>query len=433
MGLTVCLEASLFLALCTTLACLTACVAAEDFPPAEKLPAHPDLPDPLLCLDGSRVTTREQWEQKRRPELLALFQHYMYGYWPPRPQNVSFRVARTDRQALGGKATLKEITITFGPPGTPPLHLLLVVPNQRRGPAPVFVGLNFCGNHTVLADPQLRLPESWLPDHCPGVKEHRATEAGRGAQQDVWSIAQTLDRGYAVATCYCGDIDPDRPEVRQGIQPHLRPAGQRPGPHDWGTIAAWAWGLQRLVDYLQTDPDIDPQRIIVVGHSRLGKAALLAGAADRRFALVIPHQSGCGGAAPSRTQVGETVRQINERFPHWFAAAFRAFNDHPERLPFDQHCLIALCAPRPVLLTNAVEDTWANPRGQFDMLRAAEPVYRLLGAGGLADPQMPPVGKLSAGTLGYWIRPGQHSMTPQDWQIFVDFAERHLSKKASAP
>jgi hypothetical protein len=403
--------------------------ARADFPPVSQLPARPELPDPLTMLDGTRVTTKEQWRDKRRPELLALFQHYMYGYLPPRPDKVDFKVERVDPKALGGKATLKEVTISFGPPGTPAIHLLLFVPNQRKGPAPVFLGLNFCGNHTVVNDPKIRLPEAWLPDSCPGVKDHHATDAGRGKQTTVWAVEQTIDRGYAVATIYCGDIDPDRPDVREGIQPHLRKKGKRPGPHDWATIAAWAWGLQRAVDYLVTDPDIDAGRIIIVGHSRLGKTALLAAAFDERVAMAIPLQAGCGGTSPSRGKVGESVKQINDRFPHWFNGAFKEFNGRPERLPFDQHCLIALMAPRPVLLSNAVEDTWANPDGQFEMLRAADPVYRLLGAGGLKSRKMPEVGKLSAGTLGYYIREGKHSMTRQDWQIFADYADRHLGKK----
>jgi hypothetical protein len=418
---------------CLPLALLFAVGAAihADFPPTSKLPARPELPDPLTMLDGKKVTTKKEWVTKRRPELKDLFQHYMYGYAPPKPDNLQFKVERVDRKALGGKATLKEVTISFGPPDTPKMHLLLFVPNQRKGPAPVFLGLNFCGNHTLVNDPNVRLPEAWLPKNCPGVKDNHATDAGRGKQVDVWAIEQTIDRGYAVATIYCGDVDPDRADKREGIQPHLRKQGQQPGPHDWGTIAAWAWGLQRAVDYLVTDSDIDARRIIIVGHSRLGKTALLAAAFDERVAMAIPHQAGCGGTAPSRTlgdKGAESVKRINTSFPHWFNGAFKEFNDHPERLPFDQHCLIALMAPRPVLLTNAVKDTWANPAGQFELLKAAEPVYKLLGAGGLEDQKRPEVGQLSGGRLGYYIREGVHSMTPGDWRIFCDYADRQLGK-----
>ena len=187
-----------------------------------------------------------------------------------------------------------------------------------------------------------------------------------------------------MATFYSGDIDPDRADKREGVQPRLEKLGLiKPGPHACATIAAWAWGIHRAVDYLVTDKDIDAKRIAVVGHSRLGKTALLAAAFDDRLALAIPHQAGCGGTAPSRGKVGESVKRINTSFPHWFTGDFKDFNDQPERLPFDQNCLVALVAPRPVLFSNAVEDTWANPDGQFQVLQAAEPVYRLLNAGGL--------------------------------------------------
>lgn len=399
--------------------------ALADFPPVSKLPVRPELPDPLVMLDGTKITTKEDWMTKRRPELQKLFQHYMYGYLPEKPAKIDFKVERIDREALGGKATLKEVTISFGPPETPKLRLLLVVPNQRKGPAPVFVGLNFRGNHTLLNDPKIALPTAWVPAG-PGVKNNRATDAGRGTQVDVWAIEQTIDRGYAVATVYYGDIDPDRADKREGIQPHLRKPGEQPGPHDWATIAAWAWGIHRILDYLVTDPDIDAGRIIVVGHSRLGKTALLAAAFDTRIAAAMPHQAGCGGTAPSRGKIGESVQQINDRFPHWFNGAFKEFNNQPEKLPFDQHCLVALCAPRPVLFTNAVEDSWANPTGQFDVLKAADPVYRLLGVEGLAVQKMPEVNQFVNSRLGYWIRPGKHSMTREDWRIFREFADKHV-------
>jgi dienelactone hydrolase len=396
---------------------------ADKFPAAADLPARPELPDPLVMLNSDRITTAEQWRTKRKPELQALFQHYMYGTFPP-PAKIESTVARTDPKAFGGKATLKEVTIAFGPPETPRIHMLLVVPNNRSGPAPVFVGLNFRGNHTLVKDPLVRIPTTWMRPGD-GVKDNRATEAGRGSQVDVFALEQAIDRGYAVATCYYGDIDPDRADKREGIQPHIQP---QKGPHDWATIAAWAWGLSRMVDYLVTERDLDAKRIAVVGHSRLGKTALLVAAFDERIALSIPHQAGCGGTAPSRGKVGESVTRINTSFPHWFNGAFKEFNDRPERLPFDQHCLAALVAPRPVLFSNAVEDTWANPEGQFQVLKAAEPVYRLLGAGGLDAAKMPEENKLIDSTLGYYIRPGKHSMTTEDWKVFLAFADKHLGK-----
>src|SRR5205085_881386 len=196
-----------------------------------------------------------------------------------------------------------------------------------------FVGMNFTGNHTVVADPAVRLPSAWVYPNRKGVVNNRATDAGRGTEVETWALDRSVDRGYAVATFYSGDVDPDRPDVREGVQPHVAKLGTtRPGPHDWGTIAAWAWGIQRAVDYLVTDPDLDRGRIAVVGHSRLGKTALLAAALDDRIALALPHQAGCGGTAPSRCHnpKAETVKRINTNFPHWFDGAFKEFNDAPE-------------------------------------------------------------------------------------------------------
>jgi hypothetical protein len=402
-------------------------LCAADFPSIDRLPAQPDLPDPLVMLNGERVTTRQAWEAKRRPELKELFQHYMYGYLPP-PLKVAAKLEREDPKALDGKATLRELTLSFGTPETPPIHLLLVAPNTRKGPAPVFVGMNFCGNHALLKDPAIRLPTAWMYPNRAGVKDNRATDAGRGTEIDTWALDQAVARGYAVATFYNGDIDPDRKDRADGIQPHLNKKGARPSPHDWGTIAAWAWGVHRAVDYLVTDKDLDAKRIIAVGHSRLGKTALLAAAFDDRIAIAMPHQAGCGGTAPSRGKVGESVTRINTSFPHWFNGAFKEFNDRPERLPFDQHCLVAVCAPRPVLFSNAVEDTWANPEGQFDVLKAAEPVYRLLGADGVGAKAMPGMDTLVDSTLGYYIRPGKHSMTRGDWKVFLDYADKQFEK-----
>jgi hypothetical protein len=410
---------------------LTCCAAPapagkDDLPEPDKLPVHKDMPDPLVMRNGQRVTSKDQWFKERRPELKKLFQQYMYGYAPPAPAKVEYKVERVDPKALGGKATLKEITILLAGADGPKIHLLLVVPNKRTGPAPVFAGMNFCGNHAVLDDAKIRLSTAWMYPGRKGIKNNRATEEARGTEIDTWAIEQTIDRGYAVATFYSGDVDPDRADVREGVQNYFGP--KTPGEHDWGTIMAWAWGIQRVIDYLVTDSDVDSRRIIVVGHSRLGKTALLAAALDERIAVVIPHQAGMGGSAPSRGTVGESVKRINTSFPHWFNGTYKRFNDQPEKLPFDQNALVALCAPRPVLFSNAVEDTWANPDGQFQVLLAADPVYRLLGVEGVAVKQAPAIGQLVDSRLGYFIRAGKHSMTREDWRVFVDFADRQLKK-----
>ncbi len=400
---------------------------AQTLPPVDRLPAHAAPPEALVGMDGRRVTTAEAWRSRRAPELRRLFQHYMYGYFPKSPPELTARIERTDSAALGGQAVLREISLRAEAWGKRRINLLVVTP-KGGGPAPVFVGPNFCGNHTLLDDPAIRIPQAWVYDNmCPGVVDHRATTAGRGRQQDVWPLARIVARGYAVATFYNGDLDPDTPEFTDGIEPlYWSSDTAAPNPTDWGAVAAWAWGIQRAVDYLTHDPAIDAGRIIVVGHSRNGKAALLAAAFDERPALVIPHQAGAGGTAPSRTEVGETVEALTRRFPHWFSPTFARFSDRPERLPFDQHSLIALAAPRPVLLTNAVDDTWGNPEGQFRMLQAADPVYRLLGAPGLGGAEMPGVGRLVGEGLAFHLRPGGHSMTPGDWEVFMEFADRRL-------
>lgn len=397
---------------------LSAAGAAADFPAPKDLPRRPELPDPLVMMDGSKVASKEQWAEKRRPELKALFQHYMYGTLPAATP-VTAKVLHEDPKAFGGKATLREVSLSALPGHE--FRLLVVVPNGRKGPAPCFVGPNFNGNHALVDDPKVAVTGAWMYPNQAGVTDNKASDAGRGKAKDVWNLEPSVDRGYAVATFYPGEIDPDRKDVRGGIRPLL------PKDLDTTTIACWAWAVHRAVDYLTTLKDeIDPKRIAVVGHSRLGKTALLAAAMDERIALAIPHQAGCGGTAPSRGVVGESVERINTAFPHWFNGRFKEFNADPARLPFDQNGLVALCAPRPVLFSNAQEDTWANPAGQFEVLRAADPVYRFLGVEGLEAKEVPPLGKLVDSRLGYFIRAGKHSMTLEDWKAFWDFADRQM-------
>lgn len=377
------------------------------------------LPDPLTMADGTPVTTAQQWLTQRKPELRALFAEHMYGQAPPAPTNLTATERASDPDYLGGLATVREIVLRFGPAGAPPINLLVATPNARRGPAPCFVGINFCGNHTICGSPAVAVPTAWVPARSPGASGNAATERGRMGEWQTFPIELIVRRGYGLACFYVGDIDPDRNDSTDGIQPYF------PGA-TWGTIAAWAWGISRAVDYLVTDPEIDAGRLAVVGHSRNGKTALVAAAYDDRLALAIPCQAGCGGTAPNRGKVGESVKRINTVFPHWFAARFKEYNDAPEKLPFDQHELIALCAPRPVLLPNAAEDLWANPVGQFEMLQAADKVYRLLGVDGLAARVVPPLGKLVDSRLGYFIRAGKHAMDLRDWPAFLDYADRWL-------
>jgi dienelactone hydrolase len=398
--------------------------APLSFPQFSALPAQSALPDPLVMLDGRRVASTAQWTRERRPELQALFAHYMYGAIPPKPAQMETKVLGEYHDFLRGKATLKLITLQAGPGQGPHIDLMLIIPNERRGPAPVLLTMDFCGNDALTADARVPLPKSWM-GRCPGCLNGAATEAARGAQATNWPLAEIVRRGYALAAFYSGDIDSDRADVSAGIYAWL--AGGDPAmnkPEDRGTLAAWAWGFHRCVDYLVTDSAADKTRIAALGHSRNGKTALLAAAFDERIAIAYPHQAGCGGSAPSRGKTGESVKAINDKFAHWFNAEFKKFNDAPERLPFDQNCLVALCAPRPVLFSCAEEDQWSNPAGQFEVLQSADSVYRFFGVEGLAARKMPARRELVDSRLGYYIREGKHSMTADDWTVFMNFADK---------
>lgn len=388
----------------------------------------------MVAYDGSTIDTRDGWAALRRPELQELFAHYMYGAIPETPASVSARTLFEDANAFGGKATLKEVELTFGPPDWPKIYLLMATPNfalpNSDEAAACFVGCNFGGNHLAIDDERVRMPTAWVPPKFGGPGEGHV-DMPRGSQAGAWPVEAIVGRGYAVATFYCGDIQPDRPDVREGMRATLPPPGEGGAvdPSETATIMWWAWGLQRAVDYLVTDPAIDGSRIATVGHSRLGKTSLLAGALDERIAAVIANQAGCGGSGPSRHDDpnAETVKIITEKFPHWFCDNFKTFAEDPSRLPFDQNCLVALCAPRPVLFTAASGDKWANPSGQFEVLQAAAPAYTLLGVEGPVLEEAPQPGdELTATRLGYWIRPGAHAVTPEDWSVFMDFGDQWL-------
>jgi len=395
-----------------------------------KVPAY-TLPDPLLMNDGTKVKNAKTWQSKRRPEILELFRTHMYGRAPVgRPKNMTFNQFDNDPKALNGFATRKQITINLtGKKDDPAFDLLIYQPNNAKKPIPAFLILNFGGNHTIHTDPGIKLSQSWTRQRGEGVVKNRATDKSRGRAAARFPLDLILKRGYALATIYYGDIDPDFHDgYKNGIHPVFEKLsdGKR-APDAWASIAAWAWGLSRALDYLETDRDIDHQHVAVLGHSRLGKTALWAGAEDERFALVISNDSGCGGAALSRRAYGESVARINKSFPHWFCDNFKKYNNNEAALPLDQHMLIALAAPRPVYVASADQDLWADPRGEFLACKHAEPVYKLFQKKGLGVKDMPPLDNpAQTGSIGYHVRTGGHNLAEYDWTQYLNFADKHF-------
>ena len=379
--------------------------------------------DPLTLNNGKKVTTVRQWEKQRRPELLETFASQMYGRTPKGKIKVRHETLSENPNFLNGKATAKQVKFTFtnGQKNIEAI-LLLVLPNWTKEKTPVFVAYNFNGNHSTSHDASI------VYSSASSLLSQRNME--RGNQAGRWCFEQIIDRGYGVATMFYQDIYPDRPDMEeQGIVSLFSDykAGQK-SPDQWQALGAWAWGMSRIVDYLEKDKRIDKKKFITMGHSRHGKATLWAGAQDKRFKIVISNNSGCGGAALSKRVFGENIARITNSFPHWFCPAFSQYAHNEANLPFDQHELIALIAPRYVYIASAVEDTWADPKGEFLSGYHAAPVYELYGLKGLGTNVQPPIHQPIMNDIGYHIREGVHDVTEYDWLRFMDFADKHFGK-----
>ncbi len=392
-----------------------------------KVPSY-TLPDPLVMANGTPVTSAEQWQTMRRRELVKLFQQHVYGAMPRPLKIAAVDVYEHDATALDGKGVRSQLTLYFrGDRTGPSMNVLIYAPssNNVERPIPAFVVYNFEGNHTIAHDPRIRLTKIYGQSPDNRGKAVQAKESTRGASVSRWPVEQIVARGYALVTVYYGDVDPDFDDgFKNGVHA-LFPEYQQRGDN-WTSIGAWAWGMSRVLDYLETYDQIDADRVVVMGHSRLGKTALWAGASDERFAMVISNDSGCGGAALARRRFGETVARINSSFPHWFCTNHKKYNDNEDALPVDQHELIALIAPRPVYVASAEDDLWADPRGEFLACVAADPVYRLLGTDGLPTDQWPQVNHPVHGRIGYHVRSGKHEVTEFDWQQYLNFADKQL-------
>jgi hypothetical protein len=382
------------------------------------------LPDPLLLANGRPVRDAKTWTQKRRPEIVRLFEENQFGRSPERPKGMSFDVFEKGSPAFDGQAVRRQVTVYFSPDKNgPKMDLLIYLPANAKKPVPILLNVSFTANSNAVDDPGIKPGEIWNRDkkRVPAVKD------GRFGSLKVMPF---LAQGFGVATVYYGDIDPDfLGGIPYGVRAlYLKPGRTEPAPNEWGAIGAWAWGLSRALDYFETDQNIDAKRVAIVGISRLGKTVLWAGAHDPRFAMVIASCSGEGGAAISRRNYGETIKHLTEptRYPYQFCANYGKFGDRVKDFPVDAHMLVSLIAPRPLLLQTGDTDVWSDPKGEFLAAAAAEPVFKLLGKRALGTDQMPAAGQPIFNTLGYIMHAGGHGTIPSDWDQFLKFMQMHF-------
>jgi hypothetical protein len=370
--------------------------------------------------NGNKVKNAAEWNTVQRPYIYHMFEENVYGKYPAQPVTIHFKIRESSSNALNSTATRKQVRVYLHPTDTTVFtDVLIYLPNAVKTPVPVFLSLNFNGNQTVNKDPAIFPPQSGVIQANGVVKPLDST---RGTDP-YWQMEDVIAHGYGVATAFYGDFEPDNKDGwKAGIRTTLKDV-LKIQPEEWSAIGAWAWGISRIMDYLQQDALIDPKKVALMGHSRLGKASLWAGASDPRFAVVISNESGEGGAALSKRQYGETVKQINDQFPHWFVTAFKKYNGNEAALPVDQHMLLALIAPRPLYVASAEGDQWADPKGEFLSALNAGKVYALFGKKGLETDTMPPINHPVGNTIRYHIRSGGHAVALYDWQQYLQFAD----------
>ena len=383
------------------------------------------LPDPLTLADGEAVTDAATWIEKRRPEIVRLFEENQFGRCPGRPADMRFDVFDKGTPAFEGKALRRQVTIHFTQdPNGPMMDLLIYLPADANRPVPLLLNLGFAANNLMVRDEGVKVGRSWDP------RQMKRVSATRGFGFGGLNVMPVIEKGFGIATFNYTDIDPDAPGcTAHGVRAlYLKPGQIEPAADEWGAIAAWAWGLSRALDYLETDPGVDAKRVAVTGVSRLGKTVLWAGASDPRFAMVIASCSGEGGAALSRRNYGETIAHLvaPKRFPYQFCQNYQKYARHLDRFPVDSHLLISLIAPRPVLLQTGDTDKWSDPYGEFLAAVAAGPVYKLLGRQGLDTDRMPKAGEPILHTIGYFMHAGGHGSLPADMDVFLSFMEMHF-------
>jgi hypothetical protein len=383
------------------------------------------LPDPLTTASGVKIVDANTWQTHRRPEIVKIFEENEYGRAPVRPESMRFEVVEPATPAFEGKAVRKQVTIHFGDgDDDPAMDLLIYLPANASGPVPLLLNINFMPNNLAVDDSAVKVGRMW------DRRQNKRVPAEGGRRFGRLAVRPTIERGFGIATFNYADVDPDvAGAIQHGVRRLYLADGQsEPAPDEWGTIAAWAWGISRAVDYFETDDQIDAARIAITGVSRLGKTVMWAGANDPRIAMVIASCSGEGGAALGRRNYGETIAHLvaPTRYPYQFAGNYQKWAADPNQAPMDAHLLVALIAPRPLLLQTGSGDKWSDPKGEFLAAVAATAVYELFGKKGIGTETLPPAGQLAGETLAFYMHDGGHGLVPSDWDVYLDFMEQHL-------